>query len=258
MADHIVHVACEMKSFCELHVHVQTERGEWLQFQADLQVAVSVADRLRTEAEEELAALRTAHKDMERELAAPQQRQKEADMQLVTLRGELRESRQRLAVIAQTPDNNDTSRKSDKTSADLANNTDNKEEMLRGRDRVLHRVECQRRDTESQNEVQRNDEEPRPVLTKRYLRNVTNEERSGEEVRSNETQRTVTITERSRYVSVILTKNMSSLFFSATHQNHLPNVPACCPLCVPTESSVCTRSNPHITTAGINDWLFVC
>lgn len=211
------HLLTEVKT---LKCTLQTERGEWLQFQADLQVAVSVADRLRTEAEEELAALRTAHKDMERELAAAQQRQKEADMQLVTLRGELRESRQRLAVIAQTPDNNDTSRKSDKTCADLANNTDNKEEMLRGRDRVLHRGECQRRDTESQNEVQRNDEEPRPVLTKRYLRNVTNEERSGEEVRSNETQRTVTITEKSRSLSRLSASSDLSTTQNRNSQSH--------------------------------------
>ncbi|XP_048842407.1 cytospin-A-like isoform X2 [Brienomyrus brachyistius] len=36
----------------------RTERSEWLQFQADLQVAVTVADRLRVEAEQELCMLR--------------------------------------------------------------------------------------------------------------------------------------------------------------------------------------------------------
>ncbi|XP_048842404.1 cytospin-B-like isoform X1 [Brienomyrus brachyistius] len=37
---------------------LETERSEWLQFQADLQVAVTVADRLRVEAEQELCMLR--------------------------------------------------------------------------------------------------------------------------------------------------------------------------------------------------------
>nr|XP_023680584.1 mediator of RNA polymerase II transcription subunit 12-like [Paramormyrops kingsleyae] len=37
---------------------LETERSEWLQFQADLQVAVTVADRLRVEAEQDLCMLR--------------------------------------------------------------------------------------------------------------------------------------------------------------------------------------------------------
>lgn len=191
--DTLRRLVAEVKS---LRCSFQTERGEWLQFQADLQVAVSVADRLRAEAEEELVALRTAHKDMERELSAAQQRQKEADMQLLSLRGELRESRQRLAGITPTSDPNDASHNSDKSST----NYDNKEETHRGRDRVLHRLEGERRDTGSHNEVTKNEHEPRTDVTKRYLRNVTNEDRRGEEVRPSETRRTVT-SERSRSLS---------------------------------------------------------
>lgn len=182
----------EVKS---LRSSLQTERGEWLQFQADLQVAVSVADRLRAEAEEELAALRTAHKGMERELSAAQQRQKEADMQLLTLRGELRESRQRLAGIA--PDPNDATHNSDKSGA---NNCETKEETHRGRDRALHRLVGERRGIANCNEATRNEEETRTDVTKRYLRNMTNEERSGEEVRPSETRRAGP-TERSRSLS---------------------------------------------------------
>uniref|UniRef100_A0A8C6SJV6 Cytospin-A n=1 Tax=Neogobius melanostomus TaxID=47308 RepID=A0A8C6SJV6_9GOBI len=185
---------CLLAEVKSLRCSLQTERGEWLQFQADLQVAVSVADRLRAEAEEELAALRTAHKDMERELSTAQQRQKEADVQLLTLRGELRESRQRLAGTSQTSDPNDASHNSGKSST----NQDNKEETYRGRDRA-HRLGGARRDTASHNEVTKH-EEPRTDVTKRYLRNVTNEERSGEEVRSSEARRAVT-TERSRSLS---------------------------------------------------------
>lgn len=185
MKEALRHLLAEVKS---LRSAMQAERGEWLQFQADLQVAVSVADRLRAEAEEELAALRTAHKDTERELSAAQQRQKEADKQLLTLRGELRESRQRLAGVTNAPDHNDSSHNSDKK-------CDNKEETHRGRDRAVHRLGGERRDHGSHNE-----EEPRSEVTKRYLRNVTNEERSGEEVRPSESRR-IFPTERSRSLS---------------------------------------------------------
>lgn len=198
----------EVKS---LRCSQQTERGEWLQFQSDLQVAVSVADRLRAEAEEELAALRTAHKDMERELSAAQQRQKEADVQLLTLRGELKESRQRLAGITPTSEPN-ASHNSDKSSP---NNCNTKEETPRGRDTALHRLGGDRRDFTSYNEVTKNEEEPRTDVTKRYLRNMTNEERSGGDVRPSETRRAVP-TERSRSLSRL----PASAEFSITHNRN--------------------------------------
>lgn len=144
----------------------QAERGEWLQFQADLQVAVSVADRLRAEADEELTALRVAHRDVERELAAAQQRQKEADEQLVGLRAELKESRQRLAALAQGPGGEPVSGPG-------------------GRERPPGSAERQKN-------VEKVGIECRDVA-KRYLRNVSKEEES----RSSEPQRSAT-TERSR------------------------------------------------------------
>lgn len=198
------HLLREVKS---LRSTLQTERGEWLQFQADLQVAVSVADRLRAEAEEELTALRTAHKDVERELAAAQQRQKEADMQLVTLRGELKESRQTLATLTLTQGKNDThdpNQKSDKPSGDPTNSSDNKQETHRGREGVLYRLGCERKESGGQIDAMTNvSEEVRmhsKGVTQRYLKNVTNEERNGEEGRSSESRRTVTA-ERSRSLS---------------------------------------------------------
>ena len=180
----------------------QTERGEWLQFQADLQVAVSVADRLRAEAEEELTALRTAQKDVERELAAAQQRQKEADMQLVTLRGELKESRQRLATLTQTQGKTDVQAPCQETEKLNGEPNNSKEGTPRGREREMYRLGREALQSGSQNEVMKNDvsEEARTDckgVTKRYLRNVTNEDRSAEEVRSSDTRRTMT-TERSR------------------------------------------------------------
>ncbi|CAN9502285.1 unnamed protein product [Ophioblennius macclurei] len=196
------HLLNEVKS---LKSTLETERGEWLQFQADLQVAVSVADRLRAEAEEELTALRTAHKDTERELAAAQQRQKEADVQLVTLRGELNESRQRLAAVSQAQDKNESQRPRQEAHRLHGEplGSDGGDGSQRGR--VVYRLGREAAESRSQNDLTKNvaSQEERTDckgVTKRYLRNVTNEERSGEGGRVGETRRMLT-TERSRSLS---------------------------------------------------------
>lgn len=173
----------------------QTERGEWQQFQADLQVAVSVADRLRAEAEEELTSVRTAHKDLEREFTVVQQRQKEADLQLITLRGELKESRQSLAKT----DTHSPCQEPERPNGNSSHNLDIKEVTRRGRERAVYRLG--REETESSvKEVTTNTvskEARTDCVTKRYLRNVTNEDRSGDDARSSDTRKAV-ITERSR------------------------------------------------------------
>lgn len=169
----------------------QTERSEWLQFQADLQVAVSVADRLRAEAEEELTALRTAHQDVERELAAAQQRQKEADLQLVTLRGELKESQQRLAALTQAP-----SQEPSRPNGEPGNSTEGTDITHRVKERGVYRLGHDGLDKLKNVATEKAGTDCKDV-TKRYLRNVTKEDSCGEEVRSGETRRTVT-TERSR------------------------------------------------------------
>lgn len=182
----------------------QSERGEWLQFQGDLQVAVAVADRLRAEAEEELTAIRTAHKDIEKELSAAQQRQKEADVQLVTLREELKESRQKLANLTKVQGKSEAQEpchEPEKPNGE-SNKSESKEESHRGRERVVYRLGGEGLDSKNQNEVVKNvaDEEAKTDckdVTKRYLRNVTNEDRNREGMRSSETRRMVT-TERSR------------------------------------------------------------
>ncbi|XP_077587258.1 cytospin-A [Stigmatopora nigra] len=142
---------------------MKSEQTEWLQFQADLQVAVSVADRLRAEAEEELTALRVAHQDVKNELALALNRQKEADVQLVALRGELEESRQR----PPNPEKNGA-REGEKTAPAREGNHDNGKSVTR---------------------------EDNAPITKRYLRNVTNEERRREDVRR------MAASERSRSLS---------------------------------------------------------
>ncbi|XP_078134498.1 uncharacterized protein LOC144535750 [Sander vitreus] len=213
-AEILKHLLTEVKN---LKSTFQTERGEWLQFQADLQVAVSVADRLRAEAEEELTVLRTAHKDVERELAASQQRQKEADMQLVTLRGELKESRQRLATLTQAP-----CQEPEWPNGEPTNSSESKEGTHRGRERGVYRLGREGKESKGQNELRKNvvSEEAKldcKGVAKRYLRNVTNEDRSGEEVRSSETRRTVT-TERSRSLSRLPASSGSLTMQNGTSQ----------------------------------------
>ncbi|XP_041710274.2 cytospin-A-like [Coregonus clupeaformis] len=220
---------------------MQTERGEWQQFQCDLQVAVAVADRLRAEAEEELGVFRTAQKDTERELAVAQQRRKETDGQLVILRGELRESRQRLADLTQNQGPGQAKTQSQEK-------TRGKERMIgeistpepqegthRGRERGLSRVgqgvgrgneEMEKR---SQEEVTKNVvvEEARmdtKGVANRYLMNVTNEERSGEEgcdVR--ETRRMVT-QERSRSLSRLPVSSDSPTVQNGTSQSNTATI----------------------------------
>lgn len=85
-------------SFCVLS---QRERLEWQQFQSDLQVAVSVADRLRIESEMALAQLQENHRALEHQLAQALHRQEEKDRQLESLRAELRDASVKLAEVTQ-------------------------------------------------------------------------------------------------------------------------------------------------------------
>ncbi|XP_016889349.1 cytospin-A-like isoform X2 [Cynoglossus semilaevis] len=70
---------------------LRTERLEWQQFQSDLQVAVSVADRLRSESEQALVLLQENHRTTEEYLSQALSRQQETDRELETLRAEHRD-----------------------------------------------------------------------------------------------------------------------------------------------------------------------
>ncbi|XP_046869946.1 cytospin-A isoform X1 [Hypomesus transpacificus] len=204
-----------LTEICCLRETIQTERverGEWLQFQSDLQVAVTVADRLRSEAEEELSALRTAHRDTERELAAAQQRQKETDIQMVTLRGELRESRQRKASLAQAQGRIEAQAPNPAHTHTKANVETHalESQFGRGRERAICKIgrggKGEGMEKGSQNEKMKNVVEEESHIdvkgvVKRYLRNVTNEERSGEEGCAPIETRRIGTTERSRSLS---------------------------------------------------------
>ncbi|XP_072221374.1 uncharacterized protein [Leuresthes tenuis] len=200
------------------------EKEEWLQFQADLQVAVSVADRLRAEADEELTALRSAHKDIERELAAAQQRQKEADMQLATLQEELKESRQRLATLTQAKDQTQAPCQEPERPSGESKKTERKEGSERGRGRAMYRLGREEDESKNQSEVIKSvgSEDARidcKGVTKRYLRNVTNEDREGTDVRSSETRRMIT-TERSRSLSRLPASSDSLTLHNGTSQSN--------------------------------------
>ncbi|KAL4648975.1 cytospin-A-like [Arapaima gigas] len=81
---------------------LERERGEWLQFQSDLQVAVMVADRLRLEAEEEVGTLRETQKNMEQQLSTTQCRHDEVANELEVLRNTHVETCQKLSALMQS------------------------------------------------------------------------------------------------------------------------------------------------------------
>ncbi|XP_015251790.1 PREDICTED: cytospin-A-like [Cyprinodon variegatus] len=204
----------------------QTERDEWQQFQADFQVAVSVADRLKAEAEEELTALRTAHKEIEMELAAAQQRQKEAENQLLTLQGELKETRQKLATFTDAQYKTDVHvREELKGSNAEIIMSESKESTNRGRLRGLYKLGGERMESKSQNQVTKNVFENNSKVdfkgfTRHSLKNVTNEDRA--DVQPNESQR-VRTSERSRSLSRLPASSDTDPIRNDASQTNLPS-----------------------------------
>ncbi|XP_028997516.1 cytospin-A-like isoform X2 [Betta splendens] len=67
---------------------LRAERCEWHQFQSDLQVAVSVADRLRVESDQALSSLQERHRTLEEQLSQVLSREQEKDTELQVLRAE--------------------------------------------------------------------------------------------------------------------------------------------------------------------------
>ncbi|XP_076612438.1 uncharacterized protein LOC143336269 isoform X2 [Chaetodon auriga] len=78
---------------------LRTERLEWHQFQCDLQVAVSVADRLRVESEQALGLLQESHRSVEEQLAQALSTQQEKDRELESLRAEHRDVCRQLSEL---------------------------------------------------------------------------------------------------------------------------------------------------------------
>ncbi|XP_020352392.1 cytospin-A isoform X3 [Oncorhynchus kisutch] len=115
---------------------LRTEQAEWHQFQCDLQVAVSVADRLRTEAEETLGTLRESHGKLEGQLAQAHCRQQDTDRELESLSAEHGEACHRLSALTL---------EHQRTMAELE--TLRRMQTERGKDSHSHR-EMEGRDTE--------------------------------------------------------------------------------------------------------------
>ncbi|XP_021456629.2 cytospin-A isoform X1 [Oncorhynchus mykiss] len=123
---------------------LRTERAEWLQFQCDLQVAVSVADRLRVEAEETLGTLRESHGNVEGQLDQAQCRQQDTDRELEGLRAEHREACHRLSAL--TMEHQQTRAELDTRRLTLR---ESERDSLREREKDSHR-EIEGRDTEGE------------------------------------------------------------------------------------------------------------
>ncbi|KAM6915705.1 uncharacterized protein FYW49_010537 [Xenentodon cancila] len=83
-----------------LRENLRTERLEWHQFQCDLQVAVSVAERLRVESEQELGLLQESHRAVEQQLAQALGRQQEMEQELERLRAEHKDACRQLSELA--------------------------------------------------------------------------------------------------------------------------------------------------------------
>ncbi|KAI4802214.1 hypothetical protein KUCAC02_020066 [Chaenocephalus aceratus] len=69
----------------QLRETLRRERLEWHQFQSDLQVAVSVADRLRVESDQALSEAQERHRAVEQQLDRALSRQQERDTELESL-----------------------------------------------------------------------------------------------------------------------------------------------------------------------------
>ncbi|KAM8832534.1 uncharacterized protein AB9W97_003586 isoform 2-T2 [Spinachia spinachia] len=78
---------------------LRAERLEWHQFQCDLQVAVSVADRLRVESEQSLGLLKETQGAVEQQLAHALDREREKEGELQSLRAEHRDACCKLAEL---------------------------------------------------------------------------------------------------------------------------------------------------------------
>ncbi|XP_037393809.1 cytospin-A-like isoform X2 [Pygocentrus nattereri] len=78
---------------------MKTERAEWEQFQSDLRVAVSVADRLRSEAEEALKSFLDTHTDTEQRLVEVAREQSLREKELESMRVQLTEAQHTLYTL---------------------------------------------------------------------------------------------------------------------------------------------------------------
>ncbi|XP_063039609.1 cytospin-A [Engraulis encrasicolus] len=174
-----------------LRESIQTERGEWQQFQADLQVAVAVADRLRAEAEEELSALREEQQDWQQRLDDAQRAQKEAEGRLEPLQAQLaEESKQRhttgtttqhqtqnqtshQGLIRQSPRGSPTRVAQEQTQTQTRTQPETQQAFSRGRERSTSGkgvAECYLRSLAA---GERRREEPRRSLTTERSRSLS-------------------------------------------------------------------------------------
>ncbi|XP_068564461.1 cytospin-A-like isoform X2 [Cebidichthys violaceus] len=151
---------------------LRTERLEWHQFQCDLQVAVSVADRLRVESEQALGLFQKSHRAVEEQLAHALSREQDKEGELESLRAEHRDVCCKLTELA-------LQRQQERAELDA----------LRDACKVKDTTECderaERRDSEEAHgeEIQEVvEEKPRQVGTDTEVKNVEKENETNQEV----------------------------------------------------------------------------
>lgn len=112
----------------------QTERLEWQQFQCDLQVAVSVADRLRVESEQALGSLQESHRTVKEQLAQALSKQQDTDRELERLKAEHKDACCKLAELVKQQQQDraelDALRGQTYKDADKPHSEEQQEEML--------------------------------------------------------------------------------------------------------------------------------
>ncbi|KAM7395156.1 hypothetical protein PAMA_006759 [Pampus argenteus] len=137
---------------------LRTERLEWHQFQCDLQVAVSVADRLRVESEQALGLLQESHRAVENQLAQALRNQQEKDRELESLRTEHRDVCSRLSALTLQQQQAELDALTDITDCDKeADSKDSEEETQEAEAETEARKEEKQKKEEADEEMDAND-----------------------------------------------------------------------------------------------------
>ncbi|XP_028253200.1 cytospin-B-like isoform X2 [Parambassis ranga] len=180
---------------------LRTERSEWHQFQCDLQVAVSVADRLRTESEQALALLQESHRSVKEQLAQALSRQQEMDQELESLRAEHRDVCHKLTELSMQ-------QQQDQTELEAVRNrqTDKQTERQDSEEEMQNVTEEAEVDVKEENDVHHDPETNRSGnmqltgkgVAEGYLRSLAALEKKKEEGRGpRDPKRIVMLSERS-------------------------------------------------------------
>ncbi|XP_028295469.1 cytospin-A-like [Gouania willdenowi] len=212
---------------------LRTERLEWHQFQCDLQVAVSVADRLRAESEQALSLLQESHRTVEARLAKALSRQRETQQELESLRLEHRDICRELSELGASPHHwegqDDTQTDSEERMQEGSQMVEDKDEAEAAQEMEAR---CSEEDVEEMNGLADMQLKGKGVA-EAYLRSLAALEKRKEEGRGqNDPRRTVMTSERSLSLSRLPLPSDSSRQSESTR-----NISRTLPLCRKEEPS---------------------